>query len=730
MADKELNIKVNTETDNSSLTELKDMLIEIKDILTDVGSDASFESVGTEAENASTSVEGLDDSLNSTSAGLDEIGSSADGASEGLDNLADSADGAGESLDGMSESGDNFSQSMGVMEGSMLLQASEQVRQIGSSAEDMAQGLDTAQISIGQLATKTGMAESEMSNLIQYISNVTFPREEAIAYVNALNQMGVSADKLGDSATNMDRINDATHMGYSNVISLTQGLRSMGVEADNLPSSFNALAYAESNITNGASVMGTVLKRQSPVINEYGLNVDQVAVMMGKLSESGVQNMKLGTEMSKILKDNNGDLSAVEKQLGLTAGALTNASEETGKYNGKLVELANQEMEHKTITERLADVWSDLSLQLAPVINPLGSVIGLLGQVGSFAMGVNGILTLAETFGILNLETLALIPSQIAEGIAGWFAIGWIAWAVVAIVALIAILGYLYFTNEDVRKAIDGLGQAFMWFAQIAIQAITDAVNYVISNLQNLWNYIVTLGGLLPANVQITGNNIIDTVLRVMAFIATLPIQLQIIFVNMIAKTLGFGDNFVQRMYTTAVNSVTRFISQIASLPSKLATELNNMLSAVNTWASTLPQRFWDAGVNAVRNFLSALGIASPGTMQRMLVWEITEMGRRVPLESEKLLSNVGALGKDIVGEFGNPTLKIGYDTLIGEFGNASLSLPINQTSAKNNEDEVGDVYNININIENVDRKERVDEIVDAVTQALAWTNTTAGRSV
>ena len=112
----------------------------------------------------------------------------------------------------------------------------------------------------------TGVAEPQMISLINHISNATFPQNEAMAYVQALNQMGVSADKLGDSATNMDKINDATHIGYGNVFQLTQGLRSMGFEANNLPSSFNALAFAFANIFSICSHSLSVMAELSNMI--------------------------------------------------------------------------------------------------------------------------------------------------------------------------------------------------------------------------------------------------------------------------------------------------------------------------------------------------------------------------------------------------------------------------------------------------------------------------------
>ena len=714
MADKTVEIEVVTNTDISSVEDLQ----------------TALEDTESSAENLNETVESADGSnVEDVTSDVEELGESAEDAASGIDEIQSSMD---------------------MLEASALMSIGNELSNIGGQAEDMAQGMNTAAITVGQLATNTGIAEPQMISLVNTITNSTFPQAEAMAYIGALQQMGVSADKLGDSATNMDRINDATGMGYTNVMQLTQGLRSVGVEADNLPSAFNAIAYAQANVNGGAQTLSQVFKRQASTINEYGLTVDQTVLIMQKLSEQGVQGMKMGSALSSVLKENNGDLSAIEQSLGMQPGALANASSATGQYEGQLQTLADEEREHKTLLDELNTAWEKLSLSMSPVLAPLSSFMGIIGQAGSFAVQINGLIKLGNSIrglsivqsiggklsglrsgiagvgsaaktAMLNVgsfaKTLATSVYQAAVNgakalaslakevlIAGYNALKsaamWVVqkaqvvastiadyaataaqWAlnaamnanpimlvVLAIVALIAVLGYLYFNNETVRNAINGLGQTFMWVGQIIYTSIVNAVNWVIGALQNLWNYVITLGGMLPANVSITGNNIVDTILRVMAFIATLPIQLGIIFVNAIAKVLGFGDNFVQNMVKAATKSVTNFANSIATLPGKLATELNNMLSAVGEWAATLPQKFWEAGVNAVKNFLAALGIASPGIMQRTLVWEISEMARRTPIEARPLLENVGKMGSDIVDEFGKPTLSVGYDDIVDEF--------------------------------------------------------------
>lgn len=503
----------------------------------------------TEAEQE---LQNIQDTADSTSDSADELNNSLDNVDgSSLQETSGDADSLSGSLDGASESAEGLGDSLGIIEGSMLLSVGQQFSQMGTGAESMAQQIDTASISVGQLATNVGMAEPQMVGLINNISNVTFPQDEAMAYVNQLNQMGVSADKLGESATNMDRLNDATGMGYANVMQLTQGLQAVGISADNLPESFNAVAFAEANVNGGAETMGRVFKRQASTINEYGLTADQVVLIMQKLSEQGVSNTKMGTELSAVLKDNNGDLQAIEQSLGMQSGALENATATTSKYEGQIMSLANEEMQHKTLTQQLGAVWEDVTLSLGGVLSPLGSAVGLLGQIGSVGMSVMGLRSLAQgmremtmainimrnaeslsagvktvlatAFGVETVaqegntvaKTSAIAPTS-ALAVAENSLLLPILLVVGAIALLIGVLWYLYNNNETVRQSVDWLAQQFQLFVgrllqvgQIIVSFVSNSISAFLrwvtggsqasTNLVNaIYNALVTL----PSRVQ------------------------------------------------------------------------------------------------------------------------------------------------------------------------------------------------------------------------------------
>ena len=531
----------------------------------------------TEAEQE---LQNIQDTADSTSDSADELNNSLDNVDgSSLQETSGDADSLSGSLDGASESAEGLGNNLDIIEGSMLLSVGQQFSQMGTGAESMAQQIDSASISVGQLATNVGMAEPQMVGLINNISNVTFPQDEAMAYVNQLNQMGVSADKLGESATNMDRLNDATGMGYANVMQLTQGLQAVGISADNLPASFNAVAFAEANVNGGAETMGRVFKRQASTINEYGLTADQVVLIMQKLSEQGVSNTKMGTELSAVLKDNNGDLQAIEQSLGMQSGALENATATTSKYEGQIMSLADEEMQHKTLTQQLGAVWEDVALSLGGVLSPLGSAVGLLGQVGSVGMSVMGLRSLAQgmremtmainimrnaeslsagvktvlatAFGVETVaqegntvaKTSAIAPTS-ALAVAENSLLLPILLVVGAIALLIGVLWYLYNNNETVRQSVDWLAQQFQLFVGRLLQVGQTIASFVSNSISAFLRW-VTGGGQASTNLV---NAIYNA-------LVTLP--------NRVQSAVSGITGILTKPFTDAWNTISPLINQI-----------------------------------------------------------------------------------------------------------------------------------------------------------------------
>ena len=385
---------------------------------------SSIDELAPAAETVESAIESID-TTNITEVGsaADESSSSADELSNSLDNIdgssltdaAGAADELGGSLGDASGAADELSNSLSIIEGSMLLSAAEQIGSLAGNSEEMAQSMNDAAISVGQLATMTGVAEPEMVSLINNISNATFPNDEAMMYVKNLSQMGVESSNFAKSATDIDKINDAFGMGAQTTNSLATELSVLGVDMNDVSTSFNALAYANANTKGGMDNFFAFLRKYDSDLNQLGYDVDQSSMIFVAATQKYGGGKAALSGLSNALKEADGDTRKLEEALGLEAGALDNASAVTGKYEGQLDQLAAEEAEHKTILDQVGAAWEDISLQMSGVMSPAASVLSVIGEIGSFGMTVKGLKELSTTFNELKESKYATAAANYVQ---------------------------------------------------------------------------------------------------------------------------------------------------------------------------------------------------------------------------------------------------------------------------------------------------------------------------
>lgn len=733
MADKEIRLKVIAEGETSGLDPLEQKISDMDNSTVKVSADdTEITSLEEEIDNLKGIIE------EETAYGFDTSESEAE-LSELETKLNDlkakSEEGATFSIDGDTGAIDDMASSLEAINDLMV---GEVLQQYGSGAEDMAQQMNEASITVGQLATQTGIAEPQMVSLINHISNATFPNNEAMLYVKSLSQAGVASENLGKSATDIDKINDAFGLGAQTSNSMAMELGVLGVDLNNVSSSFNALAYANANTRGGMENFYTFLRKYDAQFNELGFNVDQSALIISAATQKYGGGRAALTGLSSALKDAGNDSRALEQALGLQAGSLDNASQITSQYEGQLQSLADEEAEHKTLIDQLGAMWEDLSLSISGVVSPIMSFVGLGGQVAGFGMQLNGVweltqklrnvggfsglksalISIGSSAKTAGLEMLALAKNTMLAGLNALKSAGmWvlqkaqliastlatyamagaqallnlimsmnpIMLVVLAIGALIAVLVYLYYNVDWVREAFDNL-------ASTLIGAVTGAIQWLISLFTNF-----------TSQLGLNTNDWIQAILGFILFLPTLPLQVGVALANAIAKLLGFKGNFVQSMITTASNAVNGFMNWIRQLPGMIQSEFARIESMVSNFVTSLPQKVWDLGASVVNALKSALGIGSPGHMFYMVEGEFN----RIDDLTKKTSFDTSRIGQGMVDSF-NPNLQTGNnDILTGNGGN-----------------------NITINIDNVDSKDRIQQIVQAVEDALKFDNLKAGRTV
>ena len=607
---KEYEVTVNAKVNDEEVQGLEKYLEELQDIQLKIeADDTDIEELETEIENLREEIDvdymmGLDTSeaeeqLEELEAQLEELKAQAESETDVNLNTGDAEEQVGnltDSLDGLTD-----------------LAVGEMLQQYGTGAESMAQDMNAASISVGQLAKNAGMAEGDMVGLINNITNATFPQDEAMAYVQMLNQMGVSSDKLGDSATNIDKINDATGMGYQNAMQLVRGFGALGVKGDNLESTFNAVAYAQANSIGGAKDMANILKMQAGTLNEYHVGVDAATVAISDLSQKYGSARKAGAALSKSLKDNDGDLKAVEQSLGLQPGALSNATAATGKYQGKLQELADEEADHKTLLDQLGAAWEDFSLSMGGILSPLMGVVGMGGQVMGFGTQLNGTLNLLGKFKQLpqmlsGLGGLSGIFGSLGGTISGIgssllaFATGPVGIVIAAIIALgIAIyeVGKYFGWWSDIPSMFGAIqsGVMALWDAFMSNEYVIQAIDMIKQGLTDAWNAIVGLGQAIMSALGGAGGqfdilswaiNGLQMVLNAVGPGVVLVIQGMIQHFRNIYTVAQIVWPYIAGAIQSAIGTVTGIINGARAVFQGLVNVWNTVSSAVSSMCSAI----------------------------------------------------------------------------------------------------------------------------------------------
>lgn len=661
MAENEVKIKVTTETDTVELEQLDTLVDDIQekaDITVSIDADdSSINEADDTAQQLSDDLDGIDGKIVSPevdSSGLEDLKNDAEETSSAMDNVATAAVGIGTAagVEQMVSTADRINTSWNRLE---LTFANTGV------------SMDTLKGKSNELSNSTGRAGGVIRDYfnqmgIAGVRNTDLLASSFEALSGRSYQTGNSIESMESKMQRMVLSGSASNIALRSLGLNAESLAaSMGVSADEVSKAFEALT-PEERLQAITKAMGDGAAANEMYKNSYeGLKAQADAAMAGLMGAVGqailpvlVPALQAATNAIKFLTDGFKALPGpVQGIIGGMAG------------------------------------FAAIAL----------TVVGVLGTVGQVVKMVQGGLQ------ALNLITKLSEMATKAFAVAEWLlnaamAANPIVLVVLALVALAAALVWAYYNVDWFRAMVDNAWASLVQFGQYIYGVVAGAIQW----LGSLFNQFTSQIGL-------NTNDWIQAILGFILFIPQLPLQLAVALANAIAKTLGFGNNFVQTITNSAVRSVTNFMQWISSLPGRLQAELNRMLSAVGEWAATLPQKFWDAGVNAVKNFLNALGIHSPGYMYWNLYGELGRL-EDLPEDMEgNITGNISRLGSKMSSAF-NPNLETGNIRFSEGTGVPSQTL----------------IFNFNDTV--VDNEERMQRIAEYIAKSINWDNTTAGRTV
>ena len=151
----------------------------------------------------------------------------------------------------------------------------------GASAEDMELLRDKAK----EMGSTTKFTASEAANAFNYMAMAGWKTEDMLSGIDGI--LNLAAASGSDLATTSDIVTDAlTAMGYS--------ASDAGRLAD-------VMAAASSNANTNVEMLGHTFQYAAPIVGALGYSMEDTAVAIGLMANSGIKAEKAGTALRSIL---------------------------------------------------------------------------------------------------------------------------------------------------------------------------------------------------------------------------------------------------------------------------------------------------------------------------------------------------------------------------------------------------------------------------------------------
>ena len=174
-----------------------------------------------------------------------------------------------------------------------------------------------------EMGAKTIFSATESAEAMNYMAMAGWKTDEMLSGLEGI--MNLAAASGEDLATTSDIVTDA--------------LTAFGLKAEDSGHFADVLATASSNANTNVSMMGETFKYAAPVAGALGMSVEDTAVAIGLMANSGIKASQAGTSLRRILLELGGDIEMSSESLGDMVVHTTNADGSMRSLNDIIVDL-------------------------------------------------------------------------------------------------------------------------------------------------------------------------------------------------------------------------------------------------------------------------------------------------------------------------------------------------------------------------------------------------------
>ena len=195
---------------------------------------------------------------------------------------------------------------------------------IGKEATGNADVMEALNKKALEMGSTTQFTASEAGEAMEYMAMAGWKSGEMLAAIEPLMNLAAAAGE--DLGTTSDIVTDAM-TAFGLAADGTSKVLKNGVtkEVNNVAHFADVLAAASSNSNTNVAMMGESFKYVAPIAGSMGYTIEETAIALGILANSGIKSSQAGTSLRRIFTSLNGKIDISGKKLGKVTISTTKA---------------------------------------------------------------------------------------------------------------------------------------------------------------------------------------------------------------------------------------------------------------------------------------------------------------------------------------------------------------------------------------------------------------------
>lgn len=447
-----------------------------------------------------------------------------------------------------------------------------------------------------------------ISSLTQFTIGAARTREKLLSVTESIYGSKEAANQLKTSVVNATR---GTVVGTNDMLT---AINRIGVQFKLTSSEASKLTPALAGIGTVATSLGYSGEQSIGMMQKAmrGLNGQTVTLWRG-FSITKEQLMNAGWSGAR------SDVEGYNKALEKIIGSTKEYQAYTNSFEGKMM----------LFKKSLSAVGLEIGQILLPILTKL---LDIFIKVHTTCPQLTEALVLIG-LAIMALSSIAMVILPMMELIKAIKLVTMVQWlwnaalsanpigiVIIAIAALIAILAYLYFNNEEVRKAMNDFAAFIYGGLSSAWDYLCGCVNNTVQAFNNFCNWIWNL----PGNIYLALQGIIQSIIlwaialgqqawtagsqfvtNIIIWIMQLPTRVGIWLVNTLTNIYLWVSQLVISAIQAGSQFVNNYINFMRTLPTRVWSWLLNTINRVKTWAIQMKTQAQQTAQGFINRFVS-----------------------------------------------------------------------------------------------------------------------------